>query len=251
MDGLLPAATLRAEPPGQMRAGSVVTRLALAPGIVPLCSYVRVQRLQRSCICERPVQHRMNSLSAAAHSHIRLCRPAVGLPCWAIGAEPEDLLTALQPYFVRKVPMLCIARAIPLCQDGSHFRILALCKGWVLVLSAAFSICFCTLWAASLILADPVTRCCTPLMATDTTEPTNFLNAMCHHAVRCTSVCFIVPLSCKQGSLGSSGVVLAPFAAAARGTTTAIAPVSNSCLPAVQVAIWALITHPPNFPASL
>ena len=77
------------------------------------------------------------------------------------------------------------------------------------------------------------------------------LMALCNHAVRCTIIGLIVPLSCKQGSLSSQGVVLANLAAAALRAATAIAPVGNNCLPAVQVAIWALITYPPNFPATL
>ena len=47
MDGLLPAAMLRADPPSQVAgAKSVVTGLALILDIVPFCSYVRVQLLQ-------------------------------------------------------------------------------------------------------------------------------------------------------------------------------------------------------------
>ena len=168
---------------------------------------------------------------------------------WTIGAEPEDLLVALQPYFVRKVPMLCITRVIPLCQEGSHFRVFALCKGWLLNFFAAFCICICTVWAASLVF-DPRIRCCTPLVATHLTEPTNRLMALCHYAVRRTIICLRTPLSCNQGSLGSQGVVLAHLLAAAL-RAIAIAPVGNDCLPAVQVAIWALIAYPPSFPATL
>ena len=83
-------------------------------------------------------------------------------------------------------------------------------------------------------------------MATDIAEPTDRLVALCHHAVRCTIICFIVPLSCNQGSLGSQRVVLAHFAAAALRTAIASGPIINACLPSVQVAIWTLNTYPPD-----
>ena len=45
--GLLPAATLRAGPPSPVAGvSSVVAGLPLVPVMVPLCSYVRVERLQ-------------------------------------------------------------------------------------------------------------------------------------------------------------------------------------------------------------
>ena len=47
MNGLLPAATLRAEPPSQVGgATGVIARLAFILGTVPLCSYARVPRMQ-------------------------------------------------------------------------------------------------------------------------------------------------------------------------------------------------------------
>ena len=47
MDGLLPAATLRAAPPSHIvGASSVVAELAFILAMVPFCSYARVKRLQ-------------------------------------------------------------------------------------------------------------------------------------------------------------------------------------------------------------
>lgn len=60
-------------------------------------------------------------------------RPAVLLPCWALGAEPEDLL---HPYLVSEMPLNCIAHVVPLCQEG----LLALCKGGVRGASLGLSI---------------------------------------------------------------------------------------------------------------
>ena len=88
-------------------------------------------------------------------------------------------------------------------------------------------------------------------MTTGITEPTNRLIAVCHHAVRCTIICFVVPLSCNQGSPGKQGVVLAHFAAAALRTTIASGPLSYCRFPSVQLAIWALITYPPDLPVAV
>ena len=250
MDGLLPTATLRAEPPCQVaRASSVVAGLVFVLGIVPLCSYVRVQRLQGVAFASIPPSTKWTSCSAWLHAITGPCRPAVLLPCWAIGAEPENLLVASQTYFIRKVPMLCIMRVVPLCQESSHFRALAICKGRLRDLLLVFLCSMTAFWAAS-IFADPVVGTCTPLVVAGITEPINRLIAVCNHAVRCSIICFIVPLSYQQGSLGSQGVVLAHFAAAALRTTAAFAPAVDSCLPAVHVPILTLITYPRYFPAT-
>ena len=132
---------------------------------------------------------------------------------------------------------------VPLCQDSFASRVLTLCKGWVLGVLLGFSSA-CTLWAASFSFADPGINCCIPLVTTGITEPINRLIALCHHTVRCAVIFCIVPLSCNQRSLGSQRVMLAHFAAAALRTSPAVAPVVNGRLPAVQVAIWALITYP-------
>ena len=164
MDGLLPAAVLRAEPPGQMRRA----RLALVLCIVPLCSYAWVQRLQGVASASSMSSTEWTACLAAAHLRIRHCRPAVGLPCWAIGAKPEDLLVAFQPGVVREVRQRCI---VPLCQKIFASRVLAVCKGWLLDLLPGF--CLPTTFpASSSVFADALT-------------------------VRCTIICFIVPLSCK------------------------------------------------------
>ena len=245
MDGLLPAATLRAEPPGQMpRASSVVAELAFVLALIPLCGYARAQRLKGVAFASGLASTERTAWSAWLHAVTWLCRPAVLLSSWTIGAKPENLLVAFQADFVRKVPMLCVARVVPLCQDSSHFRLLAICKGWLLDLLPAGFVCISALWAASFVFADPLIGCLTPLVATGITEPSNRLIAVCHHTVRCTIIYFIVPLSCHQGSIGSQAVVLAHLAPTALGATTAIAPAGNNRLPAVQVAIWALSTHP-------
>ena len=192
MDGLPPAATLRAEPPSQVGGGSsVVTGMALVLSIVPLCSYVRVQRLQRVAFASSVASTARTACLAAAITAEGRSRPAVLLPCLAVGAEPEDLLAALHPGVLRKVPLGCIAFMVPLCQKSSALRVLALCKGWVLLLGLCM---FSAHGAASFYFADPLTRCLTPFVATGTIVPSNRLIALCHHTVGRAIVCFIVPL---------------------------------------------------------
>ena len=100
MDGLLPAATLRAELPCQVaRASSIVAGLALVLGMVPLCSYVRVRCLQgvapasippntkwATClICKRPAQHRKDSrvcLASCDHMAVQTSCAPVRLDNW-------------------------------------------------------------------------------------------------------------------------------------------------------------------------
>ena len=176
--------------------------------------------------------------------------PAVLLPCWALIAEPEDLLAAAQAGIVREVILGCIASMVPCCQDSFAVRVLTLSKGWVLDLDVAPAI-FKTPWAASFLFADTLVGSCTPPVATLITKPTNNLMAVCHYFVRCGVICFVVPLTRNPGSLGRQRVVLAHLTAAALRTPTAIAPVINPGLPTVQVSIWALITYPPNFPVTL
>ena len=233
-----------------MRASSVVAGLILVLGMIPLCSYVGAQLLQRVALANSLASTEWATIVVEAIPHTRRCRPAVLLSHWTIGAEPEDLLAASQTDFVRKVATLCITKVVPLCQKGSRWGILALCKGWLLGVLPAFCLCFCTLWAASL-PADATINFCAPLVATGMTEPTTGPMASCHHAVRRTIICIIVPLSCHQGVLGSQRVVLADLVAAALRAASAKASETHSCLPAVQVAVGALITYPPNFPAIL
>lgn len=132
---------------------------------------------------------------------------------------------------------------VPFCQESSAWRVLAVCKGWVLNLD--FRSCTCTIGAPSL-ASDSVTRSCTPLVAAGITQPANRLMTLRHHAVRCTIIHFKVPLSCNQGSLGSQRIVLAHLAATALRAPTTLGPATYSRLPAVQVAVWALITYPPD-----
>ncbi len=159
---------------------------------------------------------------------------------WALDAQPEDLLVASQPDTIRKVPVLCIALVIPLCQQDR-----VLCNGWVLDLLRS-SCSFSALRAARFGFTDSGRDFGTPLMATGITVPMSWLIALCHHTVRCAIICLIVPLCRHQRSLGSQRVVLAHFAAAALRTTTASGSVIYRRFPSVQVAIWALITYPPH-----
>ena len=251
MDALLPATPLRAVPPSQVGGpSSVVAGRALVLGMVPLCSYVRVQRLKGVALASSLPSTERTAWSGRLSAMTRLCRPAVLLTYRALDAEPEDLLAAFQSGVVGIIPPEGIALMVPFSQKSFASRVLALCKGGLLDLLPADFVCICTLWAASL-ASDPVIGSCVPLVATDLTQPTKLLIAVCHHAVWCTIVCCIVQLSCNQGSLGGQGVVLAHFAAATLGATCAIAPVANSRLPAVQVAIWALITYPPHLLAAV
>ena len=87
-------------------------------------------------------------------------RPAVLLSCWALVAEPEDLLVALQPVFVRKVAVVCIATVIPLSQQDR-----VLCNGWVC--NPLCGPCrFNALQTAANAFADSGSNFCTPLVAT-------------------------------------------------------------------------------------
>ena len=165
----------------------------------------------------------------------------MGLPCWALSAEPEDLFAASQSGVVGKVPLRCIAFMVPLCQEGLHLRVLGVCKGWVL--DSLLSLCMVSaFWAASFFLADPGINCCAPLVGASITAPPNNLIALCNYIIRGALVCFIVPLSRHPGSLGGQGIVLAHFTAAALRTTIACCSCFDRCLPAVHIAIWALIT---------
>ena len=74
----------------------------MVPAIVPVCSCVRVERLQGVAPASSSPSTVWTACLPATGSIVRLCRPAVLLPCWALGAEPEDLLATSQ---------LCIARS--------------------------------------------------------------------------------------------------------------------------------------------
>ena len=185
--------------------------------MVPLCSYVRTQGLQGVTLASGMPSTDWTTWSARLAAITRPCRPAVLLSKWAPETEPENLLAALQSNIVGKVPLRCVAFMVPLCQEGYHLRVPALCKGWLLDDVLAFG----TSWAASSVFADALTKCCSPLVATGITEPSDRLIALCHRAVRCTIICCVVPLSCNPGSLGGQAVVLANFTAAALRATSA------------------------------
>ena len=139
---------------------------------------------------------------------------------------------------------------VPLCQDSFAVRVLAVCKSRVRGPFLGPPI-FATLWAGSFDFADPGTDGCTPLATTDTTKPTKNQTALRQYLVRSAIICFIVPLSCHLWSPSCQGVVLAHLVAAALRATCAFGPMIDSCFPAVQVAIWALITCPPNLPVGM
>ena len=150
----------------------------------------------------------------------------MGLPCWAFGAEPEDLLGTSQSSVMGKIIPLGIASMVPLCQGSFALRVLPLSKCWVLDLLLA-AVSASSLGAAWLFSAHPLVGCLTPLVATGITEPANPLVAVCHHTVRCTIICFKVPLTCQQGINGGQGVMLADLAANALRAPTAFAPFTD------------------------
>ena len=85
-----------------VRASSVVAGLAFVPGVVPLCSYVRVELLQGVAFAGSLSSTKGTAWLETASATERHCRPAVFMPCWAFVAEPEDLFVAFQGYFGRK-----------------------------------------------------------------------------------------------------------------------------------------------------
>ena len=82
-------------PPCQMiGVGSVVAGLATVLSMVPLCSYARVECLQGVAFASsHPNTERTARLVAPSPAE-RLCKLAVLLPRWTLGAEPKDLLAA-------------------------------------------------------------------------------------------------------------------------------------------------------------
>ena len=135
----------------------VIAGLALVLGVVPLCSYVRVQRLQGVASASSVPGTAWTAGLATASSMLWHCRPAVLLPCWALVAKPEDLLAAFQSGIVGKVSLWWIAFMVPSCQDKFAVRVLTLCKGLTLAgLLARFTVT--AFWAASFILAHPCIR---------------------------------------------------------------------------------------------
>lgn len=190
--------------------------------VVPLCSCVRVECQQGVAFASSPPSTEWTACLVAASAIERLCRPAVLLPCRALGAEPEDLLVASQLYAVRSVSLSCIANVIPLGQE----RVIALCKSWVLGPSSGR----CAHWATNrTVFANSSNRRRAPLVATCITTPSTNVTAVCHHRFGGTTVRLVIPLSRYLGSPGSQRVVRANFAAAALRTTIAIAPVTDSC----------------------
>lgn len=213
--------------------------------MVPLSGYASAQCLQGvACASKVPSTDGTACLHVASSAG-RPCRPAVLLPYRALGAEPLDLLAASQPCAIWKVVISCIAPVIPLCQESCHFRILALCKGWVLGLLGPCSLS--ALRATSQVKwGNSSINSCSPLVATSVTEPSNSLTTACYYIIRSTIICLIVPLCCNCRSYGSQRLVLAHFLAFALGTTSASCSIVDTCFPAVQVPIWTLITCPPN-----
>ena len=79
--------------------------------------------------------------------------------------------------------MLCIASVIPLCQEGSHFRILALCKGWVCDLFLVLLCDLTAVWTA--VFADAVIGCSMHRIAQKAGIPSKCdINSRMHQARR-------------------------------------------------------------------
>lgn len=112
------------------------------------------------------------------------------LACWALVAEPEDLLVPFQPDFFGKVPLLCILTVVPLSQQDRVF-----CNGGVLD-PAGGSCTFGALRAAAF-HSDTGVNTGTLFIATGMIVPAIMLVALCHHSVRSPIICSIVPLSCQ------------------------------------------------------
>ena len=110
-----------------VRASSVIAGLALVLAMIPLCSCGRVERLQGVASASSMPSTAWTARLIASSPGCRRSSPAVLLSCWALVAEPENLLAASQPDFVWKVPLLCIATVVPLYQQDR-----VLCNGWML-----------------------------------------------------------------------------------------------------------------------
>ena len=110
----------------------MITGLTLVFGVIPLCSYVRVQCLQGVALASIPPSTDWTACLVTASLLIWCYTPAMLLPCWALGSEPEDLLGASLSSVVGKVALRCIALMVPLCQDSFASRVLTVCKCWVL-----------------------------------------------------------------------------------------------------------------------
>ena len=95
----------------------MIAGLTLVLAMIPLCSYARVERLQGIALAGSTASAAWTACLRPVSTIVRPCSPAVLLPCWALVAEPEDLLAAFQPDFLREVALLCIALVIPLCQQ--------------------------------------------------------------------------------------------------------------------------------------
>ena len=107
----------------------MIARLALVLALIPLCSYGRVQCLQRVTSASSLPSTEGTARLVFASSIVRSCSPAVLLPRWTLVAEPPDLLIALQSGVVGEVFLGCIAFMVPLCQNSFAVRVLTLCKG--------------------------------------------------------------------------------------------------------------------------
>ena len=86
-----------------MRAGSVLAGLPLVLAVMPVSSYDRMKGLQGVAIASSMPSTDWTAWNATPGAITGLCRPAVLLSCWALVAEPEDLLAALQCSVVGKV----------------------------------------------------------------------------------------------------------------------------------------------------
>ena len=93
----------------------MIARLALVLALIPFCSYGRVQRLKGVAFASSLPGTEGTACLVFAGSIIGHCRPAMLLPLWALVAEPEDLLVAVQAGVVREVPVGSVAFMVPFC----------------------------------------------------------------------------------------------------------------------------------------
>ena len=115
VNALPPAATLWADPPSKVgRASSVLTGLTSVLDMIPFCSGARAERLQGVAFASSMPSTEWTACLGATSAACRRSSPAVLFPCWALGAEPEDLLAAPQCHFVRRVPLSGISLFNPL-----------------------------------------------------------------------------------------------------------------------------------------
>lgn len=167
----MPADTLRAEPPSHKRgASNVITGLTLIFCHGPTLQLYEVQSLQGVASVSILPSTEWPACLAAATAAAGPSRLML-LSRWTFVAKLGYLLVDLQHDAVKKVPLVCIAIVLPLCQQR---RIL--CNGWTIDLLCP---CMFRTWQTALFLfLDRHIGCLTPLVAKSITEPSNRLIAL-------------------------------------------------------------------------